>query len=166
MSFQKSDFVPGSLMKVRDKGVRGFRNTIMKITHVGTIKWKIYDDDGMIHDIIIPNSHYVSMGKSRLLSPQHWSQQLHNNHPTPNGTWCATYHDSVVCYWGQQKYKVTVPLDPGNTNIYTIHTASVIDPAISAVESIWDSAKDYAMDSLVIIPEIVPDLYPPPTWFR
>jgi hypothetical protein len=93
MSFQNPDFVPGSLMKVRDKGVRGFGNTIMKITHVGTIKWKIYDDDGMIHDIIIPNSHYVSMGKSRLLSPQHWSQQLHNNHPTPNGTWCATYHD-------------------------------------------------------------------------
>jgi hypothetical protein len=86
MSFQKSDFIPGTLMKVRDKVVRGFGNTISRITHVGTIKWKIYDDDGRIHDIIIPNSYYVPTGKSRLLSPQHWSQKVNDHHPHPKGT--------------------------------------------------------------------------------
>jgi hypothetical protein len=124
MSFQKSDFIAGTLKKVKDKGVRGFGNTITKITHDGTIKWRIYDDNGMSHDIIIPNSYYVPAGKSRLLSPQHWSQQANDNHPAQNGTWCATYHDSVVCYWDQQKFKITVPIDPGNSNVGTIYTAS------------------------------------------
>jgi hypothetical protein len=36
-----------------------------------------------------------------------------------------------------------------------------VDQAISAVDSIWETTKDYAMDSLVSIPEIIPDRYPP-----
>jgi hypothetical protein len=157
MSFHKADFVPGTLIKVNNKGVRGFGNTITKKTHIGTIKWKVYNDDGLVHDIIKPNSYYVPSGRSRLLSPQ---QQAQDNHPVQNGTWCATYHDSVVCYWDQQKYKITKPLDPGSTNVGTTNTASGVDQAIAAVDSIWDSTKDYAMDSMVSIPEIMPELYP------
>jgi GAG-pre-integrase domain len=66
-----------------------------------------------------------------------------------------------VCYWNQPRYRVTIPLEPGSTNVGTIHTASGVDRAISAVDSIWQSTQDYAMDSLVLLPEIVPELYPP-----
>jgi hypothetical protein len=75
MSFEKSDFIPGSLKKVKDREVWGFGNTISKITHIITINWKIYEDEGMLHDVITPNSYFVPTRKSRLLSPQHWSQQ-------------------------------------------------------------------------------------------
>lgn len=42
---------------------------------VGTLKWKIEDDDGNIHDIILSNTFYSAGVRNRLLSPQHWSQQ-------------------------------------------------------------------------------------------
>lgn len=51
MSFNVSDFVSGSLVPLSDKGVRGFGNTVTPITHMGTISWSIYDDDGRSHDI-------------------------------------------------------------------------------------------------------------------
>jgi hypothetical protein len=72
MSCSKGDFIPGTMRNVSLKGVRGFGNTITPITHIGTISWKIYDDDGRLHNIEIPNSYYVPGGSSRLLSPQHW----------------------------------------------------------------------------------------------
>jgi secreted PhoX family phosphatase len=38
------DFVPDTQKEVTDKQVRGFGNTINKITKQGTIKWTIYND--------------------------------------------------------------------------------------------------------------------------
>ena len=64
---------------------------------------------------MIPNTLYVPEAPLRLLSPQHWSQEAHDN----NGTWCATFHDSLVLYWKQNKYRRTVMLDP------TINTAVI-----------------------------------------
>jgi hypothetical protein len=135
--------------------------TCTQITQTGTIKLKIYDDDGVIHDILIPNSYYVPMGQSRLLSPQHWAQQANDTFPFRHGTWCATYNDCIICYWNQQKHKVTVRLDPGCSNVGTIDNASGVNTALHLIDSTWPAAQDLAFNSLVQIPEIVPDLYPP-----
>jgi hypothetical protein len=43
----------------RNNLVRGFGKTIKKITHQGKIRWKVYDDMGNPHDIVVPNSYYV-----------------------------------------------------------------------------------------------------------
>ena len=76
----------------------------------------------MSHKILLPNSLYSTEAPFRLLSPQHWSQIAKDDLPQPKGTWCATYDDSMVLEWQQQKYFWTVPLDPG-TNVATFRSA-------------------------------------------
>jgi hypothetical protein len=89
----------------------------------GTIHWDIEDDDGITHKFIIPNSIYVLGAFSRLLSPQHVAQERKDYKPNRYGTWCATYDDKVVFWWDQEKYKRTVPLDKGSSNVGTFTTA-------------------------------------------
>jgi hypothetical protein len=161
MSFNKRDLIPNTLKRVTSKGVRGFGNTVTPITHIGTIQWPVHNDEEMLHTIIIPNSYYVPNSSSRLLSPQHWAQQVVDTSTIKRGTWCATYDDSIVCHWDQQKYHMTIPLDPGSNNVGTIHTASGYEVALDSIEVTWQSAQEVALQSMVIMPEIIPDLYPP-----
>lgn len=56
MSFSLDDFIPGTLVPLHDKAVKGFGNTVTPITHMGTMSWAIYDDDGLSHDIQIKES--------------------------------------------------------------------------------------------------------------
>jgi hypothetical protein len=91
-------------------------------THVGRVRWKIEDDLGHTHNILLPNTYYSPHGKHRLLCPQHWAQTAKDNTPHPNGTWCATYADYVVLYWNKQQYRRTVKLLP-HTNVGVIRTA-------------------------------------------
>ncbi len=81
-------------------------------TLVGTVKWSIEDDAGVIHDIILPNTYYTAQARNRLLSPQHWAQQAEDNYPAPNGTWCAMYSNKIKLYWDQQRYMRTIYLSP------------------------------------------------------
>jgi hypothetical protein len=56
--------------KVKISGYNGSTNS----TTVGTVKWKIKDDYGKVHNFILPNTFYSSSVETRLLSPQHWAQ--------------------------------------------------------------------------------------------
>jgi hypothetical protein len=56
---------------------------------------------------------------------------------------------------------MTIPPDPGSNNVGTIHAATGYDKALHTIEEKWESAYYIAMDSLGMIPEIIPDLYPP-----
>jgi hypothetical protein len=47
----------------------------------GTIKWRIEDDDGVIHTIKLKNSLYVPAFTHCLLCPQHWSQVSDDHFP-------------------------------------------------------------------------------------
>jgi hypothetical protein len=58
----------------------------LDIKGTGILKFKIKDDNGMMHKIKLPNSLYVPELKRCLLSPQHWVQEANDNHPRPKGT--------------------------------------------------------------------------------
>ena len=90
----------------------------------GTVHWKIEDDDGKQHEILLPNTYYIPAATSRLLSPQHWAQVEKDHRPKRRGTWCATNDDEIVLYWNQCQYKRSCKLDPRSTNVATISTAS------------------------------------------
>jgi hypothetical protein len=54
---------------------------------VGTVKWKIKDDKGKIHNFILPNTYYSSSVETRMLSPQHGhrpgrKEEIHTVLPT------------------------------------------------------------------------------------
>jgi hypothetical protein len=122
MSYCCSDFIQSSMRKVTQKGVRGFGKTITPITHIGTIRWQIYDVNGRHHRIEIPNSYYVPAVSTRQLSPQQWSQQAGDTYPI----------------------RLTIPIDPGSNSVGTIHTALGFDIAVNYVDQMWQEAQDIA----------------------
>jgi len=90
---------------------------------MGTVEWPIEDDTGRVHKIRIPRTIYSENNRSKLLSPQHWSQESNDRHPIRNGTWCATLDDRIVLFWDQQRHKKTVYLLPDRSNVGVIRSA-------------------------------------------
>jgi hypothetical protein len=123
ISGYKEDFIPHTLRPIHNKQVRGFGDTITKITHQGTIVWQMLDDLEGKHDIVVPNSYYVPNCGIRLLSPQHWAQERKDNLTKLDGTICITYHDRIVLKWQQQNYTKTLHIDPNKYNVAKIWTS-------------------------------------------
>jgi hypothetical protein len=67
---------------------------------MGTFKFKIKDNNGMLHKIKILNSLYVPELKRCLLSPQHWVQEAKDNYPRPKGTRMGQDDEFYYVYWG------------------------------------------------------------------
>jgi Reverse transcriptase (RNA-dependent DNA polymerase)/GAG-pre-integrase domain len=124
MSFSRSDFISGTLKPVQNMKVTGYSGAKVPITHKGTIRWYIADDNGTTQALVIPNSFYVPSSTTRLLSPQHFAQQANDHHPIRRGTWCATYDDSIQLQWKQRTYSLTAKLDPESSNVATIWTTA------------------------------------------
>ena len=54
--------IPGEIVACH-RSIRGFGGTKVLNVWMGTIKWDIEDDEGVIHTHIIPNSYYVPQGQ-------------------------------------------------------------------------------------------------------
>ena len=67
---------------MRVKGADGF----LKVIGKGTVRWKIEDDEGKYHDIIIKDALYIPGPSSCLLCPQQWSKQAKDDFPRKRGT--------------------------------------------------------------------------------
>jgi len=107
------DYVnPPRKSRTRIVGING----VSTATMVGTVRWHVEDDDGIVHAIVLPNTYYARDAPYKLLSPQHWSQVADDNTPAKHGTWCATYADAIVLEWNQRKYRRTIPLS-AHTNV-------------------------------------------------
>lgn len=100
MSNDRKHFV-GNITPLKGHKVKGIGNKMLQVKGVGTISWKIEDDQGMVHKIHIKGSLYVPDLPICLWSPQHWAKQAADNNPDNRGTWCATYEDSCILYWDQ-----------------------------------------------------------------
>jgi len=70
-------------MKKCEVTIQGFNDTNI-FTEMGTWTFRMEDDDGMTHHILIANTLYSPKAPFHLLSPQHSSQQSDN----PDGTYC------------------------------------------------------------------------------
>ena len=122
ISHQIDDFI-GQLRDSRHT-IRSFGGSQTATVKVGIIQWKWMDNNGMIHKFIIPNSFYVPEGGVRLLlSPQHWARSTTGKNPKRvGGVRSETLGDRVTLFWGNRKYKLTVPLCR-KTNVATFRLA-------------------------------------------
>jgi hypothetical protein len=107
ISNDRRDFI--TPLKKVNKHVKGLGGTLADI-YSGTIEWSIEDDDGVPHDLVIPNGLYVKDSPSKLLSPQQWAQTAQDFKPLPRGTCCSTYHDCIQLHWAQRMHTKTVQL--------------------------------------------------------
>jgi hypothetical protein len=109
-------------LKLGDVGeVEGIKSGL-DIKGTGTFKFKIKDNNGMTHEIKIPNSLYIPELKRCLLVPQHWVQEAKDNYPRPKG---MQDNEFYCMYWGQAKYQKSIPYDP-STNVPILYTAVLL----------------------------------------
>jgi hypothetical protein len=101
------------------------------------VKWSFADDDGRVHDFILPDTYYSPGIPGRILSLQHWAQAAKDNSPIPRGTFSSTFDDCIEMYWGQETFQRTAPYDPA-TNVSTIQSA----PGFSAYEAYCSEVQD------------------------
>jgi hypothetical protein len=91
--------------------IAGVNGRVIPVKGRGTVKWKLEDDDGVVHKIKIKNALYVPEMQMCLLCPQHWSQNSNDHFLKRNGTWCASYADECILYWNQCRHKHTIKWD-------------------------------------------------------
>ena len=105
-------------VKVCVRGIKGNIKSLMQ----GTILWRILDDDGVQHELRIPNSYYAPDLPIRLLSPQHLAQVLAPKETVHNGTVCSTFQDRVELQWFNRQHnkfnKLTVLLNSANVAVF------------------------------------------------
>jgi hypothetical protein len=68
-----------------------------------TFKFKIKDNNGMMHKIKIPNSLYAPDWRRCLLSPQHLVQEAKENYPRLKGKRMEQDNEFYYLNWGQAK---------------------------------------------------------------
>ena len=120
-----SDFV-GPINPTNNYNIKGISGKDLPVNGIGTVKWRINDDEGRSHNLIIPNSLYVKSFKGRLMSPQHWAQTADDSYPEKDGTVCITGARSLVLRWSQKKYTKTVPIDLRN-NCFSMRTVAGVE---------------------------------------
>jgi hypothetical protein len=159
ISYDLKDFVADTLVDVNDRHVSGFvAGSQTTIEKSGTILWNILDDEGVPRQIIVPNSYYVPGGTSKLLSPQHWAQELEDDYPIPNGTRCLTTKDSVILEWSQRKFIKSVDLNRSGNNVATMWSQPGISKADQVIAHMALNYDNVTFDTEII--EIVePDPY-------
>jgi hypothetical protein len=101
------DFIqPPTTTNIRIKGFNGTYSA----ARIGTVRWPILDDEGVKHVLQIPDTYFVASCPMRLLSPQHYSQQIHDH----RGTYTTNFGDQVVFVFHKKKFQVTIPLNPSS----------------------------------------------------
>ena len=116
----KLDFIePPKRADHKAKGIKGHAHT----THMGTIKWYLEDDQGLVHVMIIRGAYLIPDAPTRILSPQHLDQQADDHYPKEEGTGALTTSKNVTLFWVQRSFLKTGPLDT-KTNVGLTTTAS------------------------------------------
>ena len=118
ISHVASDFI-GPLYHTNTK-IIGYNGTKTGNLKIGTLRWKWSDDQGRDHIHTIPNSYYSPDGRTRLLSPQHWSQTYKGKHPPT----CTTTSTAVILQW--DTFIKTIPLG-SNDNVATLYSSPGYD---------------------------------------
>ena len=99
-----------------NKVVKGFGGTRVTGVKRGTAVIRIEDDEGRTHRVRLKDSYYVQGSKDRLLSPQHFAQEMRRQTKDKHGkSRSVTDADTVTLEWGAG-YIRTIPLDPA-TNV-------------------------------------------------
>ena len=116
MSPHKSDF-QGELFEEK-RVIRGFEGAKVYTIYKGTLLLPIEDDEGRIDQVEIPNSYYVPSCPYRIISPQHWAQEVQDS--TEDGTGCITYSDRAILFWNGGTRKKTVQIDKQNVFTFVL----------------------------------------------
>ena len=90
----------------------------MAASGIGSVKWRISDDQGIDHDIIIDDVLYVPQAQVRLLCPQQWAQQVKLKSPSETGTYSVNHSEGIILFWNNSKSSKTIPWSKNTNTAY------------------------------------------------
>ena len=135
----------GPLIPMKRHRVKGIGRDLLKMKANGTLSWKIADNYGQVHLLVIKNALIVPGMPYFPLFNQYWIQQAQDNRPIRRGTRCATYTDDCKIYWKKRQFTRTVTWDP-YTNVAKIQygTGSVLHHVFTTTleEALCTEAKE------------------------
>ena len=79
-----------------------------RVQGYGSIKLRVHDDDGILHELIINEVLYVPNSPTNLLSPQRWSQCSKD----PKGTGEITVNGTTILFWNGTKHSKVITHHP------------------------------------------------------
>jgi hypothetical protein len=110
-----ADFIkPPKTSAIKVKGFNGSSSS----TRAGTVSWTVLDDTGYRRTLTIPNTYYVPACPLRLLSPQHYSQEINDL----RGTYSTNFGNHVLFVWSRGRYRATLPLS-SSSNVRILRSA-------------------------------------------
>jgi hypothetical protein len=145
----EQDFVgPTKTVHVQIKGI----TQGLKTAKVGTVRWKIEDDEGIPRTVDLPGTYLVKDLPLWLLAPQHLAQVQQKKEKTKDGTICVTIADRVVIRWNDKKFTHTIFYN--KSNVAVLRTAPGYQ-RYTAFEANLDSAgaEPRAFDAHVVPPD-------------
>ena len=92
-----TDFT-GNTTRVQ-QSIRGLKGAT-SVTLKGVARWKITDDSGALHEILIPNTYYCESLPFCILSPQHWDRTCKAKHRGRARS--LTDDDCTLLFWSDQ----------------------------------------------------------------
>ena len=117
MSNSIQDFIgPIIPNKVR---MKGFQGASAYSQGIGTVKWRIEDNDGKVHDIFIKDTLFVPDSTQRLSCPQQWAQQAQDHYPERRGTFVIQDDKYLELHWNQDRCVKTIEWDKHTNTAYT-----------------------------------------------
>lgn len=125
-TFCKQDFISFTPLSDKVKGL-----ATLQIAGVGTVQYKVKNDQGDIVNLIIENCYYVPEMDKRLLSPQQLTKQ--------STVKCAQSFDDKVFHLRWNGNTKTIPISKAN-NLPILHTAPGVSIACALAEAFhgWD----------------------------
>jgi hypothetical protein len=115
MTNSLDDFISEpTLSKKKVRGISGYLTAVK----VGTVRWKIEDDNGEEHKLILNNTYYIPSLPLRLLSPQHLAQTFAPFESMEEGTYERTTGRRVILTWMDKTYSRSIPLNRQNVGVF------------------------------------------------
>ncbi len=125
-------------LEATNRVIKGFGGTQTTDVSKGTAFIRLEDDGGKVHTFKLPNSYYVPGCKVRLLSPQHWAQELRKQQRGPAYSKTTEDHVLLLC----KDFIKTIKLDQ-STNVATCRSAPGYDKFIAfCFEAGFDGDKE------------------------
>ena len=115
ISNSKRQFI-GPIRPAKYKKIDGIDGSL-EVKGVGTVEWKIQDDQNRMHTIRILGTLYVPKMECCILSPQHWIKEAKDHHPRRNGTTTVNLEEGMLMMWNQRQYTKLVQTHQDSTSI-------------------------------------------------
>ena len=137
--------------------IKGFGNTETIVQQIGTIAWKVFDDNNIEQIIKVPNSFLIPESKVKLLSPQHWAQETRDIQPNSKGIWCTTTYKNITICWNDAMATKTIPIDRQQSNTVIMWRSPGIQKYKACLARLDDQTTKNVKYNSKIVESFVPD---------